>query len=461
MFSNNKKSILLNPKVYYTITILMIVHLLTILIHLYNIGTSHLINIYCVNISISYLGMIICTILFLNVSQDTVRNPHSISLFQLNLILCYAILANDFYCWSYPPQTNIACKYFLDSNVYFLEYIQLHVYVLYFQSKIPEKTSYRKIINIISNLILLLVIVLLSTNPITKIFFTYLDGNYTRTNTFYISFIYNYTIIILNFFIVVFTDKISLKKKISFSFITVLLITPTIPHIIKYGLIFTDLGIFLALVIIYANVQIEERLEFMQSKIQLANAQSEVMLSQIQPHFLYNSLATISALCDFDPLLAQNATDRFAAYLRMNIYSIKCKENIPFEKELDHIQTYLWLEQLRFENRLRVDYKIKFTKFSVPPLSIQPLVENAVKHGLCKKPEGGIITLITQKRKEFCEIIIKDNGVGFNEELLFTDENIHIGLKSSKERIESILHGTMKIDSKIGIGTSILIRFPL
>ena len=88
--------------------------------------------------------------------------------------------------------------------------------------------------------------------------------------------------------------------------------------------------IYTWIIIIYAYVQVEERGELIKKKNELTSVRTDVMLSQIQPHFLYNSLATISSLCDFDPLMAQNATDRFAAYLRMNLYQKKISMDIQF-----------------------------------------------------------------------------------------------------------------------------------
>ena len=91
-----------------------------------------------------------------------------------------------------------------------------------------------------------------------------------------------------------------------------------------------------------------------------------------------------------DPIKAQGALDDFTEYLRHNISSLTETRLIPFEAELKHIQIYLSLEKLRFNDRIQVEYDIKTKNFNVPPLSIQPLVENALKHGVLKRIEGDI-----------------------------------------------------------------------
>ena len=113
--------------------------------------------------------------------------------------------------------------------------------------------------------------------------------------------------------------------------------------------------------------------------------QIELIMSQIQPHFVFNSLTTIRYLCRNDVPLAIEALGKFTKYLRQNLDSIASENLVPFSEELEHTKTYLWLEKLRFGKDLRVEYSIDSQSFKVPPLSLQPIVENAVKHGVTKK----------------------------------------------------------------------------
>lgn len=182
-------------------------------------------------------------------------------------------------------------------------------------------------------------------------------------------------------------------------------------------------------------------------------------ISQIQPHFLYNSLATIGYICKKDPIKASQAIDQFSDYLRANLNSIKKKENVPFLEELKHIKTYVSLEKLRFEDRLKVIYDIPYTDFLVPSLSIQPLVENAIKHGICNKIEGGRVIIRTVDYLECIKVVIEDDGVGFDSNVNLNDGKTHVGIENVRSRLKSMSDATLEIQSKVGKGTTATITF--
>ena len=130
---------------------------------------------------------------------------------------------------------------------------------------------------------------------------------------------------------------------------------------------------------------------------------------------------------------------------------------IPLEDELKHAKAYVSIEILRFDN-ITVNFDIQYSDFKVPALTIQPLIENAIKHGV-KDLDEGIINVKTFKKDNSCFIIIEDNGGGFDKEKYLKDGKNHIGLKNVIERIEMKGHGYVKIDSVIGKGTIITIEF--
>lgn len=141
---------------------------------------------------------------------------------------------------------------------------------------------------------------------------------------------------------------------------------------------------------IYISKQVNEGKD-----IKLREQRMSLMLSQIQPHFLYNTLNTITALCRVNPKLAEETTVKFSKFLRENMYSIENFDTHPFERELEHIKIYLDIEKIRFGDRLKIVYDIETVDFRLPVLTLQPIVENAVKHGICKNVEGGTITITT------------------------------------------------------------------
>ena len=184
---------------------------------------------------------------------------------------------------------------------------------------------------------------------------------------------------------------------------------------------------------------------------ELEKSKTAIMLSQIQPHFLYNSLGAIRELCRQDPEDARNALGTFITYLRGNMDSIQREHTIHFSKELQHISAYLELEKLRFEDDLNIIFDIQETDFFIPSLTIQPLVENAVKHGICGREEGGTLTLHTHREGNDVIVQIKDDGVGFDINDLENKE--HVGLENVKNRLKHIVNGKLKLESKPGVGT--------
>ena len=150
----------------------------------------------------------------------------------------------------------------------------------------------------------------------------------------------------------------------------------------------------------------------------LHDSQLELMMGQIQPHFIFNTLSSIRTLIKIDPEVAYDMVYDFSNYLRANVDNITNLDGIKFSSEVDHIKSYVGIELVRFGNRLNVEYDIQESNFTVPPLSIQPLVENAIKHGVCKRIEGGTVWLKSYSDANSFIVEIKDDGVGIEPERL-------------------------------------------
>lgn len=211
--------------------------------------------------------------------------------------------------------------------------------------------------------------------------------------------------------------------------------------------------------IVYVYVNVQSRREE-KARREVEEAQLAIMLSQIQPHFLFNTLTGIARLCDKNPKLAKKATIAFSDYLRVNLDSIKMDTPISFEKELRHTQTYLSLEKMRFDDELMIDYDIETTYFEIPALTLQPLVENAVRHGVGKAENGGKVTVRTREYEEYFEVSIIDDGVGFLTETIEEEENDHVGIAGVRNRLRVISRGELEITSSPGKGTTAIIRLP-
>lgn len=193
---------------------------------------------------------------------------------------------------------------------------------------------------------------------------------------------------------------------------------------------------------------------------ELAESRISVMLSQLQPHFLYNVLNSIYYLCKHDPMTAREMVDKFSDYLRNNMSSLERKGLIPFSEEYNHIQTYLSLEQLRFQKTLDVVYDIDTMRFRLPPLTVQPLVENAVRHGITKKHGGGMVRISTSETADSYIVVVRDTGRGFDPEHYMDDGKVHIGIRNVRERLERMVGGTLTIESVPDVGTVATITIP-
>ncbi len=210
--------------------------------------------------------------------------------------------------------------------------------------------------------------------------------------------------------------------------------------------------------IIVHNKEIQEQYKQAYEKIQ--NAEIALLQTQIKPHFLYNTLTSIERLCDVDAKKAKCAVADFADYLRNNVDFSAETGLISIEKEIENVKHYLSLEKIRFEERLQVVYNINAGNFMLPPLVVQPLVENAVRHGVTKKLDGGTIVITVSETEADYVISVMDNGVGFDTEQLFSNEGIHIGIRNAQSRLYRQSKGILSITSQIDIGTTAVITIP-
>ena len=193
-------------------------------------------------------------------------------------------------------------------------------------------------------------------------------------------------------------------------------------------------------------------------KALIAEQQIQIMMTQMQPHFLYNTLSTIQALCRIDPEKASDTTEKFGIYLQQNLDSINQPELIPIKKELEHTKIYADIEMIRFKN-VRVEYDIKDESFCVPALTVQPLVENAIKHGARIRKEG-VVTVRTKKTDNGHEVVISDNGCGFDTTQQLGTDKTHIGIRNVEERVRIMCGGSVKIESRLNEGTTVTICIP-
>ncbi len=225
-----------------------------------------------------------------------------------------------------------------------------------------------------------------------------------------------------------------------------------------------DLELALGLASLFST-QIElSKLDY-QSKL-VAKSELKALQAQINPHFLFNAINTIVSLIRTKPDKARNLLIHLSSYFRKNLQ--QNSEEVQLSKEIEHINSYLEIEKARFGDKLRVIFNInQDVECFLPPLILQPIVENAIKHGVTEKLEGGSIEIMAINDEEDTILIVEDDGVGMSEQRLkqiFSKKrrDDSIGLINVNNRLKN-LYGEeyeLKIESKIGVGTKVTMRIP-
>ncbi|MBO4877538.1 MAG: histidine kinase [Ruminococcus sp.] len=181
------------------------------------------------------------------------------------------------------------------------------------------------------------------------------------------------------------------------------------------------------------------------SRAALMQSQLRLMQAQIQPHFIFNSLMAIQAQCLTDPDEVYNSIGDFAGYLRANLDAMTDTRLITFEQELDNIESYLNLEKINYGDRLRVEYDLQIKGFMLPALTVQPLVENAVRHGIGPHEKGGLIVISTYEEGDNIVICIKDDGSGASSMTQQQHKRRGIGLENVRNRLAMTQIGSVEI----------------
>lgn len=190
--------------------------------------------------------------------------------------------------------------------------------------------------------------------------------------------------------------------------------------------------------------------------------------AQIKPHFIYNALSNIIALCYEDGERAAELLSVLSRYLRYIFQRDHSRHNIPLRQELDIIQAYVEIERLRFGERLRyetyIDLGILEEEIMVPALLIQPLVENAIRHGLFNKLGSGTVSLTITEGEGFVRVAVEDDGVGMSEDqiyqLMHLDHSKGVGVTNIRKRMESSPQGSFVIHSELDKGTKCVLFLP-
>ena len=249
-----------------------------------------------------------------------------------------------------------------------------------------------------------------------------------------------------------------LSRKVCLSFLIALLpMTVTVlVQMFVNAFLLLDICTVLSALSMYGLILSDQIEQDLCRQREIAQQRASIMVLQMRPHFIYNTMTSIYCLCSQDPQKAQQVVLDFTTYLRKNFTAVASAAPIPFSSELEHTRAYLSVEQAQYSKSL-IDFDTPYTVFRVPPLTLQPIVENAVKHG--RNPDAGPlrISIRTRKTETGSEITIADTGCGYDPT---DDSEPHIALKNIRQRLELMCGGSLTITPNDGGGTVVTVAIP-
>ena len=230
-----------------------------------------------------------------------------------------------------------------------------------------------------------------------------------------------------------------------------------IVQMLTYGLLMIVIGSCAAAFCMFIFILRDQQDRYVAQQEENARQKTSIMVLQMRPHFIYNTMTSIYCLCNQDPQKARQVVMDFTTYLRKNFTAIASAEPIPFTSELEHTRAYLAVEQAQYEDSLSVEYDTPHTMFRVPPLTLQPIVENAVKHG--RDPYAGPLRISIRTRRTIAgsEITVSDNGSGFHPA---DGDEPHIALNNIRQRLGIMCCGSLTIEPGDGGGTVVTVKIP-
>ena len=422
-----------------------------------------------VHAALELWGMIFCLAFFLGMLVGgEMKKPSNRQLGGLLLVDSIQLLS-DALAWMYRGnRTQFAFYIVRISNylVYFTNYMILYMFTLYILGQIEGTEEQQKELVKYRQFMLALVFIsvfILTAGQATTLFYGFNALNeYYRGQYWWMLQGFGFMGMLVNAMLIVgYRNRI--HKDMYLCFLSYLLF-PLAAMVIQswiYGISLMNLAITLTLLMVCVISRTIQYWELLANQKALSDMRVRIAVSQIGPHFLFNALTTIKFLCITEPDRAAKAVDELAMYFRGNIDAMTTDQPIPFKKEVQHVQHYLSLENERFQERLMVNWDLKEMNFHLPALTLQPMVENAVKHGVLKKPEGGTVTIRSERTEKGYLVTVTDDGVGFDTSQPPADDGrSHIGVTNVRERLHEMCHGQLEIRSEIGKGTECRIWVP-
>lgn len=425
------------------------------------INADDIIGEYARDMAIDCLGMLICGVLLIGIFAGNNEDKQNRAMFRIIFSL-----NTLFFCDLLTSRIEGNARFvtgiiIVNTFGYIFEDILGYTYWTYIRDELNLSGKFLRIANKIARIALCVNILLDIINIKLRLFFAISqDGEYVDLPFEFLADLAIIAIFVLALIAIIQSEKKINEKLILMSFE----VFPFVAYLVagitqEYA--WTYPAYLLSVLLIYIRIFSEREKKIAKQQVMLTKQSTALMISQIQPHFLYNVLTTISNLCVTDPEEAEETTVLFSQYLRTNLDSLRNQEPVPFSTELMHIKTYVELEKKRFGDILSVEYDIREQNFKVPSLGLQPIVENSIKHGIRGKNAPGLVIIRTYKENDEYKIIIEDDGIGFDvNQPPKEDGRSHVGMQNVKERLKQMCNASVKVESSPGNGCCTEITIP-
>ena len=304
-------------------------------------------------------------------------------------------------------------------------------------------------------------LVMILTSPFTGAVFTIDAGGYYRVGPLKVASFLLDPIVMVVVIILILRYRKTLKVEGILYLVSICVLS--IPTMILWDVWYPEPEYMMAtlyFVLVFILFHRELTTQLVKKEKEMAESKITTAISQIQPHFIFNSLSTIKFLVKKDQMEAVEAIDEFSDYLRGSMDSLTRKCCVPFSEELELVNHYMYLEKKRFGDKINIKYDIQLDGFMVPALSVQPIVENAVKHGIRGQLKGGTIEIATKEDTKNFIIQVTYDGAGFDPQAKKEDGKSHVGIANVQKRLALMCEGTLEIESAPQKGCQVTIRIP-